>query len=87
MASGIIWGECAICGDLVWEDEWSLDQNDRVIHPRCRSGRTRAIGAVQLTAESWRLVESWYLHLQASDKATPIDENLMDLIHKQLNEN
>lgn len=42
MASGSIMGDCPACGDLVWEDEWTLDATDRVCHSRCRAKSSRA---------------------------------------------
>lgn len=35
MASGCIMGDCASCGDIVWEDEWTLAGDD-LIHERCK---------------------------------------------------
>jgi hypothetical protein len=37
MASGCLMGECPVCKELVWEDEWTMiDCNDVIIHERCR---------------------------------------------------
>ena len=30
MSSGCIMGECPICGELIWEDEW--DMTDDIMH-------------------------------------------------------
>lgn len=35
MASGCILGECPVCGDLVWEDEWDII-HDTILHERCK---------------------------------------------------
>ena len=34
MASGCIMGDCPVCGDIVWEDEWRTF-DEIIIHSRC----------------------------------------------------
>lgn len=40
MASGCILGTCPECGDLVWEDDWIM-QNDEIMHTGCRGSYIR----------------------------------------------
>ncbi|AWC30866.1 hypothetical protein CG478_014935 [Bacillus cytotoxicus] len=35
MASGCIVGECPICEDWMFEDEWIFDKYDNIVHERC----------------------------------------------------
>lgn len=35
MASGCIIGECPVCGDLIYEDEWTI-MNNISVHDRCK---------------------------------------------------
>lgn len=32
MASGCIMGDCAKCGEFVYEDEWALNRSEEIIH-------------------------------------------------------
>ena len=51
MASGCIMGECWVCDELVWEDEW-LVYNDLIIHEKCKRNailQTRNIKNFNLT--------------------------------------
>ena len=41
MASGCIIGECPVCGDLIWEDQWDI-VGDVIIHESCRKAYFKA---------------------------------------------
>lgn len=35
MASGCILGECPVCGNLIYEDEWTII-DDTIVHEDCK---------------------------------------------------
>lgn len=39
MASGCIFGKCPVCGELVWEDDWFMDDNGKMYHQKCHALR------------------------------------------------
>ncbi|MEG1565088.1 MAG: hypothetical protein RR365_15425 [Bacteroides sp.] len=41
MASGCIIGECPVCGEIVWEDDWDI-VGDIIIHETCRKAYFKA---------------------------------------------
>lgn len=41
MSSGCILGECPVCGDLIFEDQWDI-VGDVIIHESCRKAYFKA---------------------------------------------
>ena len=35
MASGCILGTCPVCDDLIWEDEWDMTTDGKMVHEQC----------------------------------------------------
>nr|WP_259547947.1 hypothetical protein [Heyndrickxia oleronia] len=35
MASGCILGSCPVCDDLIWEDEWDMTTDGKMVHEQC----------------------------------------------------
>ncbi|MBU5214503.1 hypothetical protein [Heyndrickxia oleronia] len=35
MASGCILGSCPVCDDLIWEDEWDMTTDGKMVHENC----------------------------------------------------
>lgn len=43
MASGCILGECPVCNDHIYEDEWDLNKFDQLVHERCKNKQLHRI--------------------------------------------
>ncbi|MGE6379575.1 hypothetical protein [Peribacillus muralis] len=35
MPDGCILGECPVCGDLIWECEWDITSDEKMVHEKC----------------------------------------------------
>ena len=56
MASGAIIGECPICGELVWEDDWDLT-NNITHHKDCKMNQYISIFSKLSIDEQKRVLE------------------------------
>ncbi|MBY7110359.1 hypothetical protein ILT06_05370 [Bacillus sp. 17RED48] len=69
MASGCIIAECPICEDLVFEDEWILDQYDNVVHERCLKKRNNNNKTIHLLNQEIQSLEKRIKELEEQNKS------------------
>jgi hypothetical protein len=71
MASGCIIGECPVCGEHIYEDEWLL-VDDVLIHEECRHKNKKHV----------RIMRDLQKRLLAAEKEIKVYRNALRKIHE-----